>query len=282
MSTTNLSPAPSTPSSAAIPRRRPAVTIALVAMLALAAEILLAYLVLGGAPNPGMAAIAVLPLAAAGALWTGRRWALIAAALTAALVIGMRLLALSFDLGRPGDLVPFLLAAAMLLTAGLAAAAIAGLLPRRVAAPGLLGGGALLAAATSAGLLLLSPQGDDTGSLTTAQTAALPTVEMANYSYAPAQLRVVTGQSVAFRFTNDTDDTHTFAIDDLDVDVQVPSGRTRIVVVDAPAGDYAFYCSAGSHREDGMEGRLVITDATTDGAQPAADAMTDSPAHSHG
>ena len=258
-------------------RRSPAATVALAAVLALAVEVLLAYLVLGGAPNPGMAAVAVLPLGVAAALWRGKRWGLVAAALVAVLVIGLRTLAISFDLARPGDVAPFLLTVAMLVSAGLAvSSAIAGL-----AGAGrntLVGGGALLAAATGAGLLLLSPQGDDTGSLTDEQVTALPTVEMVNFSYAPAQLRVEPGQSVAFRFTNDTDDTHTFTVDDLDLDVQVPSGRSRVVVVDAAAGEYGFWCSARSHREDGMEGRLVVVEGAGTGATGDHGAHD----HSHG
>ena len=257
-------------------RRSAASTVALAAMLALTVEVLLAYLVLGGAPNPGMAAVAVLPLGVATVLWRGRRWGLVAAALVALLVVGLRTLAISFDLARPGDVAPFLLTVAMLLTAGLAvSSAVAGL--ASAGRPVLVGGGVLLAAATGAGLLLLAPQGDDTGSLTDDQVAALPTVEMVNFSYAPAQLRVEPGQPVAFRFTNATDDTHTFAVDELGIDVQVPSGRTRVVVVDAAAGEYAFYCSAGSHRDDGMEGRLVVVE----GAGTGTDAHAGH-SHSHG
>lgn len=274
--TTTATPPVSFPSS----RRAPAATVALAAMGALAVEVLIGYLLLAGAPNPGMAAVAVLPLAVALGLRTGRRWALIGAALVAVLVVALRTLELSFDLVRPGDVAPFLLSVALLLTAGVGVtAAVAGLLPgRRVREAALLAGGAGLAAAAGAVLVLLSPQGDDTGSLSAVEVAALPTVDMSNYRYAPAQLRVPEGGQVAFRFTNDTDDTHTFSVDDLGLDVQVPSGRTRVMVTDAPAGDYTFYCSVGSHREDGMEGRLVVVDGGSSAA-PAAHVHDE---HSHG
>ncbi|MFJ2094995.1 cupredoxin domain-containing protein [Streptomyces sp. NPDC087901] len=76
--------------------------------------------------------------------------------------------------------------------------------------------------------------GDDTGSLTAEQIAALPTVDMVNYRFEPSILRAAPGQPVAFTFTNDTDDAHAFAVEKLGIDIEVPSGRTRTVVVQAP------------------------------------------------
>ncbi|QFZ19808.1 cupredoxin domain-containing protein [Saccharothrix syringae] len=52
-------------------------------------------------------------------------------------------------------------------------------------------------------------------------------MDLADYRFSPAQLRVGRGQSVAFTFTDDTADDHSFTIDGLDVHVRVPSGRTR-------------------------------------------------------
>ncbi|MET7645816.1 cupredoxin domain-containing protein [Streptomyces sp. NPDC005426] len=252
-------------------------------LLALAFCELLAHLVLGGQPNPGMAALAVLPLAAAFLTWRRVRWAPIASLLAVAAVIAIRTASLSFDLTRPGDPLYFAAALLELAAAGAVTGPIAAaLLKRRT--PALTGGLALAAAlALSAGVILSSPQSDDTGSLTAEQIAALPTVDMVNYRFEPSILRAAPGQPVAFTFTNDTDDAHAFAVDKLGIDIEVPSGRSRTVVVQAPPGRYAMHCSVGSHSANGMKGQLVITgqDTTTVPGPADTDPAASSDTHKH-
>ena len=262
--TSTSSAAPRPPAPAGTPTSGPTTAaVGTVASLALAVTVLLAYLVTGGAPNPGMAALAVVPLLAAWAFRSGRRWAPLAALASAALVLGLRTTELSFDLGRPGAVVPFVVAATTVTTAGIVLAVA--LLHLTVGSRAAARTAALATAAgvglgvlVATGLLLGTPQQDRTGDLTAAQVAALPTVEMVNYKFEPGQLRVAAGQPVAFRFTNDTDDAHAFTVDAFDVDVVVPSGRSRVVVVEAAPGTYPYHCSVGSHEEDGMKGRLVV------------------------
>lgn len=232
--------------------------VATFAMLALAVEVLIAFTIAQGTPNPGMAAIAVVPLAAAWAFHAGRRWAPALAVLGIVTVVALRTTNTSFDLVRPEAIGPFVLTLALLATVGVGLSATY-LVVRAAARPGLVHAGGLVAgAALGLGLVLVLPQADDTGDLTDEQVAALPTIDMVNFKFEPGQLRVATGQPVAFRFTNDTDDSHSFAVDALDIDVAVPSGRSRVVVVEAEPGSYAFHCSVGSHRADGMKGELVV------------------------
>lgn len=271
------------------PRRSPSATAtataAALAQLALAAEVVVAETVLAGAPNPGMAAVAVLPLAAAILLWRGHRAGAVLALVAVATAVGLRLVGLPFDLVRPEALGPFVLSALQVLTAGIAGStAVAALRSSRaVAARSLrlvVAAGIVLGGVLAAGLLVGNPQGDRTGSATPEQIEAAPTVQMVNYRFEPAQLRGQAGAPVTLRFTNPSDDSHTFTVADLDLEVEVPSGRTRTVVVEASPGEYRFTCTAGSHLEDGMEGRLVITgSAGTDGDGAAA---TEHGAHSHG
>lgn len=52
---------------------------------------------------------------------------------------------------------------------------------------------------------------------------------------------------------------HDFVIEDTDFATPiVPSGETSDVVVNLPAGEYAFYCSVPGHRQAGMEGTLIV------------------------
>lgn len=50
---------------------------------------------------------------------------------------------------------------------------------------------------------------------------------------------------------------HTFAIDELDLEVELPAGADRRIELDAPAGEYVFYCSVEGHEED-MRGTLTV------------------------
>ena len=280
---------PTAPTTASTTRRTTAA-----ALGALAAANLAGYLLLAGEPNPGMAAASALPLAAALALRSPRRWVPLLALAAVATVVGLRAGTLSFDLVRPGSLAPFALAVAELAAAGAAAAGSAVLLTASRRVPGRAGPGTVvvaaagtaLAAATAAVLVVASPQGEDPGPLTPAQVAALPVVDMTNYRFEAAQLRAGAGQPVAFRFTNATDDDHSFAVEHLGVDVLVPSGRERVVVLDVPPGEHVFHCSVGSHREDGMEGRLVVlptaTTTATAATAPAAPGHGTGAGHHHG
>ncbi|MFD1149243.1 cupredoxin domain-containing protein [Saccharothrix hoggarensis] len=256
--------------------------IPLLAVLVSAAANLVSFLLLTGQPNPGMAAVSVLPLVAAVLLWLGRRAGLYAALVAAPVMVAFRPGGLAFDLIRPGDVLPFAVAAVQVLAVGVAVLSAVLALVRRDRAVVGLAGGAALGAAVAVALVAVLPQADDTGSLTPDQVAALPVVDLVNYRFAPAQLRVGPGEPVAFRFTNDTDDDHTFTIEALGVEVEVPSGRTRVAVVRAPAGQYALLCTVGDHEEQGMVGRLTVVEGAGTGA-PAGEAHgSHEGAHHHG
>lgn len=50
---------------------------------------------------------------------------------------------------------------------------------------------------------------------------------------------------------------HTFTIDELGIEVELPAGADRRIEIDGPAGDYVFYCSVEGHEED-MRGTLTV------------------------
>jgi len=52
---------------------------------------------------------------------------------------------------------------------------------------------------------------------------------------------------------------HTFTIDALHVNVDVPIGADRRVTFNAPPGRYEFYCRVPGHRSAGMKGTLTVT-----------------------
>lgn len=67
--------------------------------------------------------------------------------------------------------------------------------------------------------------------------------------------------SVTFAFANEADVPHDFNIeqDGERVDgTEVITKAEEDLTVDLEAGTYAFYCSVGKHRDEGMEGELTV------------------------
>ncbi|HEX2196270.1 MAG TPA: cupredoxin domain-containing protein [Actinomycetota bacterium] len=70
----------------------------------------------------------------------------------------------------------------------------------------------------------------------------------------PESIDVEAGQVSVFVDNKDTV-LHTFTIDDLDVDLDIPAGKAARVTFDAEVGDYEFFCAP--HKGD-MEGTLTV------------------------
>lgn len=258
-------PVPDTPVSDTSVRRSPAATIAIAGTGFFALSTLVAGVLTGGGPNIIAGSFALIPLLATVGFLRSARWAPIATVVTVLLTLILRMAGVSFDLVRPADPIPFAVAVLTVLSAGISlTSALLVSMERRSEQPGLrrtavgITVGVILGAVTGLGMVLISPQTDDAGSLTATEIEALPRVEMVNFRFEPGQLRVEEGQPVAFRFNNDTEEAHSFAIEALGIDLTVPSGRSRTVVIDVEAGEYPFVCTVGSHQEDGMVGRLIV------------------------
>jgi mono/diheme cytochrome c family protein/plastocyanin len=59
--------------------------------------------------------------------------------------------------------------------------------------------------------------------------------------------------------TNNGNADHDFVIDELGINSGlIPAGQSVTVTINAPAGDYTFYCSVPGHRPAGMEGTLKL------------------------
>ena len=75
---------------------------------------------------------------------------------------------------------------------------------------------------------------------------------------------------------------HNFSIDALGIDVDIAPGATKQVVINAPAGEYEYYCNVPGHKEAGMVGTLTVSEeaaaAPAGAATPAAATAAGSPA----
>ena len=86
------------------------------------------------------------------------------------------------------------------------------------------------------------------------------TIKMSEYMYSPAVVTIDSGDSYNLKLKNFGFTNHNFVIDELDIySTTVSPGKEEVIsiTVDEP-GEYTFYCSISDHRDNGMEGVLIV------------------------
>jgi plastocyanin len=85
------------------------------------------------------------------------------------------------------------------------------------------------------------------------KTIAVTAVDV---DFNPNRVVIPANQPVEIQLSNTGSLEHNFVIDALDVRVDLPPGESRTVKLEAPAGEYTYYCDKFGHRSLGMEGTL--------------------------
>lgn len=99
----------------------------------------------------------------------------------------------------------------------------------------------------------------DTGTDDTGDTGAVEsvTLEASGTDFTPAEFAVSAGEAeITVENTGDTP--HTFTIDELAVDEEIPPGEQVTVTFDAEPGTYDFVCTY--HEGAGMVGTMTVTE----------------------
>ena len=98
-----------------------------------------------------------------------------------------------------------------------------------------------------------------TGSVSTTAPHKEFTVEGENYDFNPREIRVKKGDVVTIHF-KDTDGFHDLRIEGYNVGSERIRANTEsgFTFTADKAGTFAYYCSVGSHRAQGMEGKLIV------------------------
>ena len=81
------------------------------------------------------------------------------------------------------------------------------------------------------------------------------------YKFDPADLTVDAAGKVTFTVSNDGQQTHALEVEGNGVEEETDSiaaGESGTLTVDLEPGEYEFYCPIDGHREQGMEGELVV------------------------
>ena len=95
------------------------------------------------------------------------------------------------------------------------------------------------------------------------------TVAMHDIFFEPKEITIPANTNVKFILPNEGAAAHNFAIPDQDVSIDVAPGETKDVVLNLPAGEYAFDCNVPGHKEAGMVGVIKVEEGAG-GAAPAA------------
>ena len=81
--------------------------------------------------------------------------------------------------------------------------------------------------------------------------------------FKPERIEASTGAALNITVRNDGEVFHDFAIDELDLMIDVEAGDTVTAgLSDVEPGTYDFYCSVPGHAQAGMTGTLVIDSAS--------------------
>ncbi|MBI2028932.1 cupredoxin domain-containing protein [Candidatus Gottesmanbacteria bacterium] len=94
---------------------------------------------------------------------------------------------------------------------------------------------------------------------TSSQAAKIINIEAGSFYYKPNKITVKKGDTVKV-VINSMDKMHDFVVDELNMRTPiVQAGDTgEATFVADSTGEYEFYCSIGTHRQQGMVGTLIV------------------------
>lgn len=109
-------------------------------------------------------------------------------------------------------------------------------------------------------VLLLASCGSDDPDESAPETAG-PEITLSDFALEPASVEIAAAGTTTFRVVNDGATGHALEVDgegiEEETDVLDP-GESATLTVALEEGEYELYCPVGNHREQGMEGTLVV------------------------
>jgi glucose/arabinose dehydrogenase/uncharacterized cupredoxin-like copper-binding protein len=96
--------------------------------------------------------------------------------------------------------------------------------------------------------------------------SASPTIQLVDIAFQPSEFTIPANTDVTVTLTNTGAALHNFSVTDhnndnvknLNISVDVAPGQTQTVTINAPAGDYYFFCNVPGHEEAGMHGVMHV------------------------
>ena len=85
------------------------------------------------------------------------------------------------------------------------------------------------------------------------------TIAMHDIFFDPTDFSVPADTATEIHLVNDGAGVHDFTIDALGIHVTLNPGESATETINAPAGDYEYYCSIPGHKDAGMVGTLTVS-----------------------
>lgn len=88
-----------------------------------------------------------------------------------------------------------------------------------------------------------------------------------DFAFEPSSLELDAGGSVTVRLVNEGQAPHALALEGAEVTSdQIGAGESTELTAELEPGSYTMFCPVGNHREQGMEGTLVVGGSAGAGA----------------
>jgi uncharacterized cupredoxin-like copper-binding protein len=130
--------------------------------------------------------------------------------------------------------------------------------------------------------VLLAGCGSDDGNDQAADdtTGVVGEVELTatEFKFEPSTVELAKSGEMTFTLVNDGQLTHALEIEGQGIEEEsdeIDGGASTDLTVDLEAGEYELYCPVGDHREQGMEGTLVVGGAAGGGGMTTEETETE-------
>ena len=98
------------------------------------------------------------------------------------------------------------------------------------------------------------------------------------FKFDPSMVELAKSGEMTFTLVNDGQLTHALEIEGQGIEEEsdeIDGGASTDLTVDLEAGEYELYCPVGNHREQGMEGTLVVGGAAGGGGMTTEETETE-------
>jgi glucose/arabinose dehydrogenase/plastocyanin len=84
------------------------------------------------------------------------------------------------------------------------------------------------------------------------------TVESVDIDFNPNEFTIPANTDVTVHLPNNGAVRHNFSVEELGINVDIPPGEEQTITINAPAGEYTYYCDVPGHRQAGMVGTMTV------------------------
>lgn len=123
-----------------------------------------------------------------------------------------------------------------------------------------------------------SDDGDEAGGTTAAVGEQSVDLTATEFRFDPADVSLDTAGTVTFTVSNDGQDEHALEVEGNGIEEEteaIAPGESGTLTVELEPGEYELYCPIDGHRDQGMEGTLVVGGSSAGAGTSTGTSQTD-------